>query len=163
MLGEPFLPPAGPIGTGSVTQRAHHLCIEEGGTQGILSSPAGSGRLSWDLCVLQWGCCRVLIQAGGGLGSTQYPRLHWPLWAMGCSELVAPRGCAEGPVFSPFLISKGRAGRGTKAPTFHSVPTCLPGAESPRKSAGPGSDVTLRTSGYTGMMFIASFLTKEQI
>ena len=141
---------------------AHHLCIEEGGTQGGLSFPPGSGQLSWDFCVLQWGCCRVLIRAGGGLGSTQYPRLHWPLWAAGWSELVAP-SCAEGPVFSPFLISKGRAGRGTKAPTFPSVPACLPGAESPRNPAGPGTDVTLRTPGCTGMMFMASFLTKGQI
>ena len=85
----------------------HHLCIEEGGTQGGLSFPPGSGQLSWDLRVLQWGCCSVLIWAGGGLGSTQYPQLHWPLWAAGWSEPVAPRGCAEGPVFSPFLISKG--------------------------------------------------------
>ena len=114
----------------------HHLCIEEGGTQGGLSFPPGSGQLSWDLRVLQWGCCSVLIWAGGGLGSTQYPQLHWPLWAAGWSEPVAPRGCAEGPVFSPFLISMGWVGRGTKAPTFPSVPTCLPGAESPQNPAG---------------------------
>lgn len=64
-----------------------------------------------DLCVLPWGCSRVLILAGGDWGSTQEPRLHGPLWAAGRSRLVARRARAKGPVFSPFLISK-RGGRG---------------------------------------------------
>lgn len=108
-------------------ERLSNLYRGRWGSLGGVSSTPCSGLLGWDLCVLPWGCSRLLTLARKAPALSRSPgsTARTPITGSGQERPGGPLGlCCKSCLL---LIPDPKGREVTEHPTFCPAPLCLPG------------------------------------